>query len=167
MPAPRLHYRLLLAYTIAYSSPTLSSTDPVPRGLLTLCPLWPVVSVYVCMYVYMYVIYIYIYIYIYYSTSYVSSLSRSTRHLQLCTYVLRHAATWRACAVALLRLRPGSHAPSRYYVYDLARMRRRATAFHYTSLALLRLTIPPSPIALLRLTKPPSRYYVSLYLPAL
>ena len=25
-------------------SPTLSPTDPVPRGLLTLCPLWPVVS---------------------------------------------------------------------------------------------------------------------------
>ena len=33
-------------------SPTLSPTDPVPRGLLTLCPgaqLWPTVSVYVCM----------------------------------------------------------------------------------------------------------------------
>jgi hypothetical protein len=45
-------------------SPTLSPTDPVPRGLLTLCPLWPVVSVYIYIYMYTY-IYIYIYIYIY------------------------------------------------------------------------------------------------------
>jgi len=47
------------------STPTLSPTDPVPRGLLTLCPaptgpvgqswpraqLWPTGSVYVCMYI--------------------------------------------------------------------------------------------------------------------
>ena len=51
VPSPRLHYRLLTLCPAAYW--------PCAPRLLTLCPLWPSVSVYVCMYVY---IYIYIYV---------------------------------------------------------------------------------------------------------
>ena len=44
-------------------SPTLSPTDPVPRGLLTLCP---GLHIYIYIYIHMYMhMYIYIYIYIY------------------------------------------------------------------------------------------------------
>jgi len=38
-------------------SPTLSPTDPVPRGLLTLCPapsVYIYIHMYVCIYVYIY-----------------------------------------------------------------------------------------------------------------
>jgi len=52
-----------------FAARSLMSRVPVrPRlhyRLLTLCPLRPVVSVYVCMYVCMYVCIIYIYVYIY------------------------------------------------------------------------------------------------------
>ena len=45
-PPPNLPVCLALAYTIAYWPCAPRPTDPVPRGQL-----WPVVSVYVCMYI--------------------------------------------------------------------------------------------------------------------
>ena len=57
-PRPSLVLLAGVCVCVCVPSPTLSPTDPVSRGLLTLCTLWPVVSVYVC------IIYIYTYIYI-------------------------------------------------------------------------------------------------------
>jgi len=66
-------------------SPTLSPTDPVPRGLLTLCPGASCECVCIYIYIYLY-IYMYVVIYIYYI--YISKPTCGSTHIRSCQRVL-------------------------------------------------------------------------------